>query len=72
MKKLTELNERLFLKNQFLRVVDVRNNQIKELPHSICELNILWKLRVDYNLLSELPNNIDKLERLEVLTASNN
>ena len=66
------INESLFLKNQFLRTVDIRNNLIKELPDAICELNILWKLRVDFNILEKLPCKIGNLERLEVLTASNN
>jgi len=45
---------------------------IKELPECLCNLNVLWKLRLDYNLLEELPETIGKLEKLEVLTASNN
>lgn len=35
-------------------------------------MSLLWKLRVDYNLLEHLPPNIGKLERLEALTASCN
>jgi Leucine-rich repeat (LRR) protein len=45
---------------------------IKELPNAICDLSILWKLRVDCNLLEHLPPYLGKLERLEALTASNN
>ena len=60
------------MKNQFLRTVDLRNNQIKVLPAALCQLSILWKLRVDYNLLSELPSEIGRLEKMEVLTASSN
>jgi Leucine-rich repeat (LRR) protein len=53
-------------------VVDLRNNLIKELPESLCSLAVLWKIRIDYNLLEALPDNIGRLEKLEVLTASNN
>jgi Leucine-rich repeat (LRR) protein len=45
---------------------------IKELPESLCSLAVLWKIRIDYNLLEALPDNIGRLEKLEVLTASNN
>lgn len=55
-----------------LRIIDIRNNMIKELPESICNLSLLWKIRVDYNILEKLPENIGSLEKLEVLTASNN
>ncbi|CDW79052.1 leucine rich repeat family protein [Stylonychia lemnae] len=72
MQSLQNLNDSFFSKNQFLRCVDLRNNQIKHLPDSLSNLNILWKLRLDFNLLEYLPNGIGKLERLEVLTASNN
>ena len=55
-----------------MRIIDIRNNNISSLPDSICDLNILWKLRADFNQLSELPFNIGRLSRLEVLTLSNN
>lgn len=38
----------------------------------MCNLSILWKLRIDNNLIEHLPLNIGYLEKLEVLTASNN
>jgi Leucine-rich repeat (LRR) protein len=49
------VNESLFSKNLYLRTIDLRNNQIKELPSSICDLKLLWKLRIDNNLIEELP-----------------
>lgn len=51
MSNVNQVPETLFIKNQFLRCVDLRNNQLKYLPNSICDLNILWKLRLDFNLL---------------------
>ena len=70
--ELTSLDDKLFLKNQFLRCVDVRNNQIKHIPESLCNLTILWKLRLDNNQLESLPQNIGALEKLEILTVSFN
>jgi len=55
-----------------LRSIDIRNNKLKYLPEYLCELPILWKLRVDFNHLESLPENIGKLQKLEVLTASHN
>jgi Leucine-rich repeat (LRR) protein len=72
MQNMKEISESLFFKNQYLRTVDLRNNLIKYLPEAICELSLLWKLRVDYNLLEGLPENVGKLQKLEILTASNN
>jgi Leucine-rich repeat (LRR) protein len=57
-------------KGHHLRSIDLRNNQIKNLPDAIGFLPILWKLRVDYNLLTGLPETIGHLTKLEVLTAS--
>ena len=72
MQNMKQLDQALISHNQFLRVIDIRNNLLKELPESVCNLPVLWKLRVDYNLLDGLPDNFGKLEKLEVLTASNN
>ena len=72
MQNLKDLQENLFSRNQFLRSVDLRNNMIAFLPSGLCDLSILWKLRLDFNLLTELPSNIGNLQRLEVFTASNN
>jgi leucine-rich repeat protein SHOC2 len=72
LQNLKVIAESFFTKSHFLRAIDIRNNQIKKLPDSICALSILWKLRVDFNLLEDLPRDLGNLERLEIFSASNN
>jgi len=56
----------------FIRAVDVRNNRLTAIPDSICDLPHLWKIRIDYNYLRELPKNIGFLPKLEYFSASQN
>ena len=54
----------------FIRSIDLRNNRIMRIPEKICELPNLWKIRLDYNYLTELPLKIGFLPKLEYLSAS--
>ena len=58
------------LKN--LKKLILHDNQLRELPHSICELSNLTILHVSYNQLSILPSNIKHLKNLWGLHLSNN
>eukprot|EP00347_Sterkiella_histriomuscorum_P006112 403354021 len=69
---LKELTETLFIQNLFIRSVDVRNNRLVKIPDSICDLPHLWKIRMDYNYITELPINIGLISKLEYLSASQN
>lgn len=69
---LEKLSEKMLEKGSSLRTIDIRNNKLRKLPEYLCDLPILWKLRVDFNLLESLPENIGRLQKLEVLTASQN
>ena len=47
-------------------------NQLRELPHSICELSYLYWLSVRNNKLCVLPSNIKHLRNLQGLWLNNN
>lgn len=65
-----ELPSDVFKDNKCLRSVDLRNNKLTHLPKEICNLPSLWKLRVDYNYLQELPSQLGYLPHLQFLSAS--
>ena len=67
---LKDISGKLFYTNPYLRSVDLRNNRITKIPDNICELPNLWKLRLDYNYLTELPHGIGNLASLEYFTVS--
>ena len=60
-----ELPTRIKLKN--LKTLVLKENQLRELPHSICELSNLTMLSVSNNQLSVLPSNIKNLKNLQSL-----
>ncbi len=55
---LKEIEESLFHQNMFLRMIDLRNNRLEKIPDSISELPNLQKIRLDYNYIENLPDNI--------------
>lgn len=55
-----------------LKLVDVRNNRLTELPSEMCNLAHLTTLKVDYNYLAALPFSIGSLAELQYLSASQN
>lgn len=44
--------------------LDLRNNRLKRLPDSICDLILMREIRLDYNFLQSLPYGLDKLQHL--------
>merc|ERR1712183_945464 len=55
-----------------LKVLDIHNNRLKNLPKEIGELHCLQNLNVSNNLLTELPQTIGKLVNLKLLFAKDN
>ena len=55
-----------------LKKLDVYNNQLRELPDTIGQLEALKELNVSGNQLTELPGTISQLELLETLYVHNN
>ncbi|XP_052270074.1 leucine-rich repeat protein 1-like isoform X2 [Dreissena polymorpha] len=55
-----------------LAVLDLSNNQMKELPVQICELANLAMLKMDNNLLEAVPPTIGRLANLKAVSMSNN
>lgn len=56
----------------FLKVLDVRDNKIKELPEEISKMEQLTRLDVSNNTLSNLPNSLGLLKRLQSLRIEGN
>lgn len=54
---LTTLNGPLFLTSHYknIKVIDIRNNRISELPGEVCTLQHVTQMRLDYNYLQALP-----------------
>lgn len=69
---ITCLDEGLFLNVTQLRRLDVRANKIREISTHIKALMTLQYLRLDFNLLEELPVEIGELCYLEELTFQDN
>lgn len=42
----------------FIRTIDLRNNRLIKIPDSICDLPNLWRIRLDYNYITKLPENL--------------
>ncbi|MFW9878253.1 MAG: hypothetical protein ACFFG0_34665 [Candidatus Thorarchaeota archaeon] len=49
----------------YLKMLDLRSNEIKELPNSICNLTSFKWLSLSNNNLNELPECIMNLKSLE-------
>ncbi len=52
--------------------LDVRNNQISELPPALGDATALNELRVGFNNLSSLPSTLGMLRSLKTLDCRNN
>ena len=63
---LTFLQKQIFLAPHHtnLRIVDVRNNRLNDLPGEICTLQFLTHLKLDYNYLQALPYSLGNLSNL--------
>ena len=55
-----------------LKKLDLRYNELKELPESIGELVNLQKLDLGYNKLKKLPESIKNLKKLKLLKLERN
>jgi Leucine-rich repeat (LRR) protein len=55
-----------------LKLLDLRNNRLQEIPGEICTLQQLATLKVDYNYLVALPFSLGNLSELVCLSASQN
>ncbi|XP_053634351.2 leucine-rich repeat protein 1-like isoform X3 [Cherax quadricarinatus] len=55
-----------------LQMLDLSNNKIEYLPHTLGQLHSLVSLKLDGNILHKLPISLGKLTRLKYLTASKN
>jgi Leucine-rich repeat (LRR) protein len=60
--------------NQFtmLEHLNLRTNELKTLPDSICSLPKLKNLNLSNNELIQLPDSIDRLTEIEILNLNNN
>lgn len=58
--------------NQNLVSIDLRNNRLSEIPDQITLQGNLRELKLDYNFLSQLPENLHKLRSLTYLSMSQN
>lgn len=52
--------------------IDLRNNRIQELPDELCTLLNLVELKLDYNFLTGLPEDMNNLKVLQHLSVSQN
>jgi len=55
-----------------LKLLDLRNNRLQDIPGEICTLSQLATLKVDYNYLVALPFSLGNLSELVCLSASQN
>jgi len=71
---LSELHGPSFTSPQYksLRVIDIRNNRIVELPGEVCSLTHITHLKLDYNYLQALPYSIGSIRSLIYVSASQN
>lgn len=56
----------------YFQELHLKNNQIKKLPSTICNLEKLRVLDISNNLLRLLPENIGSLVSLQILNVTNN
>lgn len=70
LKKLHHGGSMVDLRN--IRVLDVHNNLLKELPNEIGELKNLQVLNIENNQLPEVPASIGELKNLQTLLAKDN
>lgn len=71
---LTVLHGPPFITAQYksLKVIDIRNNRISELPDEICSLPKLSHLKLDYNYLQALPFSLGSIRTLTYISCSQN
>lgn len=50
-----------------MKKLNLRNNELKELPDEICELNNLEGLNIRHNPLTALPENFGNLKNMKKL-----
>jgi Leucine-rich repeat (LRR) protein len=55
-----------------LRILDLRNNNLTQLPLSLEDLQSLEQLYLDSNRLSSLPHSVGSLQRLLILSVRKN
>ena len=55
-----------------LSLLDLSHNQIKQLPLQICELTNIITLKVDNNVMTNLPPTIGRLFKLKFFSAAEN
>ncbi|CAL5005469.1 unnamed protein product [Urochloa decumbens] len=68
--KMSQLPDGVFMKLQFLRVLDMHGRGLKELPESIGNLKQLRFLDLSSTEIKTLPRSIDKLYNLQILKLS--
>ncbi|CAO2166759.1 unnamed protein product [Urochloa humidicola] len=68
--KISQLPYGVFMKLQFLRVLDMHGRGLKELPESIGNLKQLRFLDLSSTEIKTLPRSIDKLYNLQILKLS--
>jgi hypothetical protein len=69
--KLTAIPTEVF-ELEWLKKLDLRNNQLRDIPDSISRLQNLSQLDLSNNQLRELPDSISLLQNLSLLDLSNN
>ncbi|KAG8269240.1 hypothetical protein J6590_004537 [Homalodisca vitripennis] len=70
--KLTELGEAFFPSLKHLKWLDVRNNILKTVPHSIADHNALQVLLLEGNMIEALPVEIGSLHSLRGIQLARN
>lgn len=54
------------------KLLDLRHNELKDIPEGIARLPLLTALHVDHNRIRHMPDTLTALVRLRVLTSSHN